>query len=122
MKMTAILGGGGGSQDVTHGKWEVSSIVQGVAPSVRLPRVPLRLSRLRGPRLPGLQFPPALLCLVRLGCCCSLDRWGGGGGRWNSVPFPPAAIFPTLQGRWMHKPLVGGGEVGPGLGSRGLPP
>lgn len=43
----------GGPQDVTQGKWEVSSIVQGVAPSVRLPRIPLRRSRLRGPPLPG---------------------------------------------------------------------
>ena len=56
-----------GSQDVTHGKWEVSSI-HGVASCVCPPRIPLRLPRLRGPPLLGLQFPLALLCLVCPGC------------------------------------------------------
>lgn len=118
VKMTAILGGG--PQDVTQGKWEVSSIVQGVAPSVRLPRIPLRRSRLRGPPLPGGLPSPDSSSLRHSFVWCFVGQMGRGRRPLELCPLPhpppPLPSSPLCKGAGCtSQRVVGGSGTRPGF-------
>lgn len=78
----------------------------------------------RRPPLPGLQFPPALLCLVRPGCF--VGQMGRGRRPLELCPLPhphpPRCHLPHFARAVDAQAKGSCGEVGPGLGSRGLPP
>lgn len=105
--------------------WQVGSFQYRPRRRAQCPptRIPLRLSRLRGPPLPGLQFPPALLCLVRPGCF--VGQMGRGRRPLELCPLPhptPRCHLPHFARALDAQAKESWGEVGPGLGCRGLPP